>query len=332
MISTECGGEGRNFEFCRRLVLFDLPWSPLVVEQRIGRLDRIGRTRPTEIIYFRPPAGLGRAVAQLYEEIGLFSEPLGSLDRELRHVEREIEQVAKGGGGEVDSAAFDAVLDEAHAAGARVREAAHHALHREPYRQEMAPSILSRVPSDLETLTEDVVLRAAARFGFETEQQSGPRTWLIEHGAQALVDHLPGVPSGSRYLGTFDRATAVDNETVDFFASGHPLVEGILAELDEGARGRVALLQIAGDEEIFGLLAIYKRGADFEVIAVDGQGKRRPELAERLAARDLEREHIRARSWTSQPSWARGIRRLATSLPDDEAPLAVAAFRVRRQV
>ena len=42
LVSTECGGEGRNFEFCHRLVLFDMPWSPATVEQRIGRLDRIG--------------------------------------------------------------------------------------------------------------------------------------------------------------------------------------------------------------------------------------------------------------------------------------------------
>lgn len=43
LIATECGGEGRNFEFCRRLVLFDLPLDPAQVEQRIGRLDRISR-------------------------------------------------------------------------------------------------------------------------------------------------------------------------------------------------------------------------------------------------------------------------------------------------
>ena len=41
LISTEAGGEGRNFEFCRRLVLFDLPWNPTVVEQRM----RSGATR-----------------------------------------------------------------------------------------------------------------------------------------------------------------------------------------------------------------------------------------------------------------------------------------------
>ena len=50
LVSTECGGEGRNFEFCRRLVLFDLPWKPSVVEQRIGRLDRIGRRIPVEVV------------------------------------------------------------------------------------------------------------------------------------------------------------------------------------------------------------------------------------------------------------------------------------------
>ena len=58
LVSTEAGGEGRNFEFCRRLVLFDLPWKPSVVEQRIGRLDRIGRRIPVDIVYFRPPAGV----------------------------------------------------------------------------------------------------------------------------------------------------------------------------------------------------------------------------------------------------------------------------------
>lgn len=330
LISTECGGEGRNFEFCRSLVLFDLPWSPSLVEQRIGRLDRIGRARPTEIVYFRPPSGLGRAVARLYEEIGLFSEPLGGLDRELRHVGREIEEVARRGTDEVDQKVFESVLEEARRAGDKVREAAYHALHRKSYRPEMAEDVLSRVPPDLETLTEDVVLRAAARFGFEVDQQSGVATWLIEHGAQALVDHLPGVPAGSRYLGTFDRATAVEDEGIEFFASGHPLVEGILTELEEGSRGRVALLQVPGDEETFGLLAVYRDGANVALVAVDGRGARRPDLTELLGSSDAEHEHVQARAWTSQPSWERGIRKLAASLPEGATPHAVAAFRIRR--
>ncbi|MBK9966015.1 MAG: DEAD/DEAH box helicase family protein [Holophagales bacterium] len=77
LIATECGGEGRNFEFCRRLVLFDLPLDPAQVEQRIGRLDRISRKERVEIVYFRAPSGFYRDLVELYERIGLFREPLG---------------------------------------------------------------------------------------------------------------------------------------------------------------------------------------------------------------------------------------------------------------
>ena len=76
LVSTEAGGEGRNFEFCHRLVLYDLPWKPSTVEQRIGRLDRIGRRIPVEIVYFRPASGIGADVVRLFERLGLFREPM----------------------------------------------------------------------------------------------------------------------------------------------------------------------------------------------------------------------------------------------------------------
>jgi ATP-dependent helicase HepA len=331
LLSTEAGGEGRNFEFCRRLILFDLPWSPGVVEQRIGRLDRIGRTRPTEIVYFRPPRGLGRAVVGLYEEIGLFREPMGGLERELRHVARAIAEAALAGPGEVDPEVFAGVLAETDEARSRVQQAAYHELHRDPYRPEMAPAILARVPPDLEILSESVVLRAASRFGFEIEPQIGGRTWIIELGAESLIDHLPGVPIGSRFLGTFDRVQAVEDEGRDFFASGHPLVEGILAELADGPRGRVALLQLTGDEEVFGLLAIYRRGPGWEALAVDAQGRPRPDLAAQFAAIGLAPEFVEAKKWTGQGAWRKTIHRMAAALPQGEEPEALAAFRVRRR-
>lgn len=52
MISTDCGAEGLNFQFCRNLINYDLPWNPMSVEQRIGRLDRIGQTRKMYIYSF----------------------------------------------------------------------------------------------------------------------------------------------------------------------------------------------------------------------------------------------------------------------------------------
>jgi len=126
----------------------------------------------------------------------------------------------------------------------------------------------------------------------------------------------------------------VDEETLDFFSSGHPLVEGILAELEEGPRGRVALLQIPGDEETFGLLAIYRDvrdSADWRAVAVDAKGQPRPDLAARLTGGALETEPIEARKWTAQASWKKAIRRMADGLPAGEKPQAVAAFRVRRR-
>jgi SNF2 family DNA or RNA helicase len=52
MISTDTGAEGLNFQFCRNLVNYDLPWNPMSVEQRIGRLDRIGQKRDMYIYSF----------------------------------------------------------------------------------------------------------------------------------------------------------------------------------------------------------------------------------------------------------------------------------------
>jgi SNF2 family DNA or RNA helicase len=49
MISTETGAEGLNFQFCNNLINYDLPWNPMAVEQRIGRLDRIGQQKDMNI-------------------------------------------------------------------------------------------------------------------------------------------------------------------------------------------------------------------------------------------------------------------------------------------
>ena len=49
MISTETGCEGLNFQFCNNLINYDLPWNPMAVEQRIGRIDRIGQTKNMNI-------------------------------------------------------------------------------------------------------------------------------------------------------------------------------------------------------------------------------------------------------------------------------------------
>jgi ATP-dependent helicase HepA len=233
MVSTEAGGEGRNFEFCRRLILFDLPWKPTVVEQRIGRLDRIGRNMPVEIVYFRPPGGVGADVVRVFETLGVFREPLAGLEPQLAHIESALEEIALDADASLTDERLERLVAEARAARTRIREAAYQQLHRHPYRSDMAAGILARVPNDLDALTERIVTTACARLGFRVEHLRGRRIFAIEFGNEAIVDSLPGVAGGSAYVGTFDREEAVEDESIDFFASGHPLVEGVLAYFED---------------------------------------------------------------------------------------------------
>lgn len=333
LVSTECGGEGRNFEFCTRLILFDMPWNPMTVEQRIGRLDRIGRNIPVEIVYFRPPGGVGATVAALFESLGLLERPLGGLERELSRVEEAIEEVALAEPehlAQFGDTRFARIVDDAREAYDRVQDAAYHELHRDPYRAEMADSILGRVPQNLEDLTEDVTLTTADHLDLHVESHREGLRHSVEIGTRAKVENLPGVPAGASYLGTFDREEGVRDEAIDFFASGHPLVEGILAYLDDSEIGRVGLLHLGGEpgEEGFGLLAIYKDGPRFDAVAVDAGGRSRPEWAARLVQRPLKSRRVSSDGWVGQPGWAKLIRMLAGNLDDTRRPVALAAFRI----
>ena len=329
LISTECGGEGRNFEFCTRLVLFDLPWNPMAVEQRIGRLDRIERRMPVDIVYFRHPSPVGAAVVALYESLGMFDEPLGGLERELAQIRAAVEKMVLSPK-PPNEAVLRPALDEASRARDRVREAAMHELHRNPYRPEMGEEILSRVPADLEELTQEVSLAAADQLGLRVDEHRGGLRYSIELGTRARVESLPGVPAGSSFLGTFDREEAVRDESIDFFSSGHALVEGLLAHLEDSGDGRVALIHIRGDVDGFGLLAIYKQGPAFSAVAVDMEGHSRPEWAELLTRRPLKSRRIKTENWTGQPGWPATIRRLAGFLDGRRRPIALAAFRIGR--
>lgn len=79
MISTDAGGEGLNLQFCHIVINYDIPWNPMKLEQRIGRVDRIGQGRPVKAINFmlsdtvehRVRDVLEQKLAIIYEEYGV---------------------------------------------------------------------------------------------------------------------------------------------------------------------------------------------------------------------------------------------------------------------
>lgn len=102
-LSSEVGSEGLDMQFCDALVNYDLPWNPMVVEQRIGRIDRVGQQSPVINIYNLVLADTieDKIVTRLYERINLFKESIGDMEEILgettltdgRDIEGSIEEL-----------------------------------------------------------------------------------------------------------------------------------------------------------------------------------------------------------------------------------------------
>jgi superfamily II DNA or RNA helicase len=230
LISTEAGGEGRNFQFCHLMVNYDLPWNPMRVEQRIGRLDRIGQKHSVRIYNLFCEETVEERVLQVLDErIGLFQESVGSLDPILGDVERDIELLVLS-----DAATFDATFQQYQTAlERRVREArekertlADFVLDRASLRRDLANALLNQSPLAHWKDLEEFAARCLSYFG------------------GALRDHFEGghvVSLSPRLMtrlhkrdgtirGTFDPDIAREREDLPFFAFGHWLTDG-LAEL-----------------------------------------------------------------------------------------------------
>lgn len=98
LLSSEVGSEGIDLQFCDALVNYDLPWNPMVVEQRIGRIDRVGQKSNVINIYNLIIQGTieERIHNRLYERINLFRESIGDLEEILGETEPIGELISKG--------------------------------------------------------------------------------------------------------------------------------------------------------------------------------------------------------------------------------------------
>ncbi len=96
LVSTESGSEGRNLQFCHALCNFDLPWNPMRIEQRIGRLSRIGQTRDVRVFNLVSAGTIEADVLRVLEaKINLFELVVGEVEMVLGNLEdeREFEDV-----------------------------------------------------------------------------------------------------------------------------------------------------------------------------------------------------------------------------------------------
>jgi SNF2 family DNA or RNA helicase len=96
LLATESGSEGRNLQFAHAVCNFDLPWNPMKIEQRIGRLSRIGQTKDVHVFNLVAAGTIEAAVLHLLEaKLNLFELVIGEIDMILGNLEddREFQEV-----------------------------------------------------------------------------------------------------------------------------------------------------------------------------------------------------------------------------------------------
>ena len=276
LLSGESGGEGRNFQFASHLVCLDLPESPLTLEQRIGRLDRLGQHRPVQIHVLAEP-GEESFLADLYErEIGIFSEPVGGLDSVLASLPSELAalraqppearqtfraqlaaRVAQGR--RFQHEGYDPILDLRSAALPELSRLIGNAFRRlgEPPPSdpsaggEAAQEALLALSRSLEERLEDVCADVARRVGVDvdTDQNVHPFEVSFTLGAHMRIEALPGMEipeEPATHLGSFWRETAVARDELEWFATGHKLVEALVGLVRDGDAGRTAAFRSSG--------------------------------------------------------------------------------------
>ncbi len=92
LFSTGMGGEGFNLQFCHMMINYDLPWNPMEIEQRIGRIHRIGQEKEVQVFNFCSAGSLEDHILEVLDrKINMFELVVGEIDMVLGRLQGEEE-------------------------------------------------------------------------------------------------------------------------------------------------------------------------------------------------------------------------------------------------
>lgn len=255
LICSEIGSEGRNFQFARHLVLLDLPLNPELLEQRIGRLDRIGQTREIQVHVPYGAGAPGEVLARWYHEgLNAFEAHVRAGNEVMRRLGETLRLLASEYP-ELETA------ERASRCDALVREAAVQREQLESLLSEGRDRLLewnSHDPAranelveaiaklDVETALEPYLLDILDHYGV-TVEECAPRTYRLDPRG-IRTDAFPAIPEEG-LLVTLDRARAVSREDVTFLSWDHPMVTGAMELLLGSREGTLARARLAGASE-----------------------------------------------------------------------------------
>ncbi len=280
LLCTEIGGEGRNFQMAHHLIHYSLPRHAALIEQRIGRLDRIGQSRPVTSHVLETPSGFSARVLHLWRDVvGVFTQTVGGLDSALESAAQEIAALENAPAEAfqryenelsqrlehlraLQERSYDPLLDERSLDTHGIEALLGRAEARVDIESEgtLAERILM-LARDLDERLEETISKVAERIGVvvDSEEEVEAFETAFHFGAELAVEALPGldIHSERTLLGTFWRDTANEREDLEYFTTGHPMVEALLTFLRDGPLGRVAAKHIQSKEKLAGVEFVF---------------------------------------------------------------------------
>lgn len=244
LVCSEIGSEGRNFQFAHHMVLFDLPMNPDLLEQRIGRLDRIGQSAIIDIhVPYLEDSSQEVLFRWYHEGLNAFSHSsvvgVAVKDRVAGILEAQLRQP--------DPAGLDQLVQETAAHARELREALEKG--RDPLleinscNRPIAEALIEQIEDEENApALAEYMERAFGQYGVETEDHS-ENALILRPSDHMLTGYFPGLPDQGVTV-TYDRELALVREDMTFLSWEHPMVVETLDMITTTELGNAALATI----------------------------------------------------------------------------------------
>ena len=240
LICSEIGSEGRNFQFAHHLVLFDLPLNPDLLEQRIGRLDRIGQR---EIIKIHTAFLEGTAQEVLFrwydEGLNAFRQQNPAAQTVFNTLKNDLMSVLK----TPEKSALEGLIEAARNLSNQTLEILHQGRDRLLELNSCRETEAAYLVQEIDTQDQDQALwpyleRIFDAYGISVEEHSA-LCHILRPGEHMRLQ-FPELPDEGVTV-TFDRNTALAREDILFLSFEHPMVQGAMDIILNGEHGNAAL-------------------------------------------------------------------------------------------
>ncbi|NKF51214.1 RNA polymerase-associated protein RapA [Shewanella sp. WXL01] len=225
LICSEIGSEGRNFQFASHLVLFDLPLNPDLLEQRIGRLDRIGQKNDIEIhLPYLKDTAQERIMRWYHEGLNAFELTCPSGHVLFNEFSEQLLDVIQSD----DEEAMTLLLNHTQTRYKELKQAMEQGrdklLEINSHGGERANALIYRLAErDNDTGLIGSVIRLWDILGVEQEDR-GENSIILRPTEHMMFPTYPGLPEDGITV-TFDRDTALSRDDIAFISQEHPLVQ-----------------------------------------------------------------------------------------------------------